>query len=183
MSPSFPRTAPVRLRSLARRAGVLAMLLVGAAVGALTLAGPQAAEAARRAKNVLYIISNDSRPNMNSILAYARENDGSLTPLEGSPFLTNGTGQANPEDVIGPLDSDQDLIVNRSRTLLFATNRSSNTIAVFRIRRDGSLTHVEGSPFPSGGINPVSVGIAGRTLIVVNKNEDPTQPPNTSQPN
>jgi 6-phosphogluconolactonase (cycloisomerase 2 family) len=32
---------------------------------------------------------------------------------------------------------------------------------------------VDGSPFPSGGTNPVSVGLAGRTLCVVNKDEDP----------
>jgi hypothetical protein len=151
--------------------------------GVLTLADMQTASAARRPRNVLYIISNDSRTNMNSVLAYRRGSDGSLTPLPGSPFLTNGTGQANPEDVVGPLDSDQDLIVNRQQDLLFATNRGSNTIAVFRIAKDGTLSHAPGSPFPSGGINPVSVGISGNVLVVVNKNDDDAQLPNADQPN
>jgi hypothetical protein len=37
------------------------------------------------------------------------------------------------------------------------------------------LIHVEGSPFPSGGKNPISLELAGQYLFVVNKNEDPKQ--------
>ncbi|HTE20386.1 MAG TPA: beta-propeller fold lactonase family protein [Armatimonadota bacterium] len=178
---SIARCRPTPARAARSVAGWSSIFAIGAVVLALASAG--VAQTARRAANVLYIISNDARTNMNSILAYRRGSDGNLTPLPGSPFLTNGTGQANLEDVVGPLDSDQDLIVNRQRTLLFATNRGSNTIAVFRIARDGSLTHVPGSPFPSGGINPVSVGLSRNILVVVNKNDDDAQLPNNSQPN
>jgi hypothetical protein len=40
------------------------------------------------------------------------------------------------------------VIVNRDHTLLFAVNGGSDTIAVFHINGDGTLTPVDGSPFP-----------------------------------
>src|SRR4029079_140150 len=84
---------------------------------------------------------------------------------------------------LGPFDSDQNVITNPEHTLLFAVNSGSNSIAVFHIRADGSLVGVEGSPFPSGGINPVSVGLSNNILVVVNKNEDPHQDTTQSLPN
>jgi 6-phosphogluconolactonase (cycloisomerase 2 family) len=54
-------------------------------------------------------------------------------------------------------------------------NSGSNTIAVFNIDADGNLIAVSGSPFPSGGSDPVSVGLKGDTLVVVNKDQDPAQ--------
>jgi 6-phosphogluconolactonase (cycloisomerase 2 family) len=127
------------------------------------------------ASNVVYVESNDITPNGNSILAYSRGSDGSLTPLTGSPFMTGGTGIGNPTQGLGPDDSDQELIANAAHTLLFAVNAGSNTIAVFHIASDGSLTPVTGSPFASGGIGPVSVGVAGNFLYVVNQDGDPAQ--------
>jgi 6-phosphogluconolactonase (cycloisomerase 2 family) len=70
------------------------------------------------------------------------------------------------------LDADQEVIVNSSRTLLFAVNSSSDTVAVFHIVAGGRLVAVAGSPFPSGGSAPSSLGLAGRTLIVANKAQD-----------
>ena len=55
-------------------------------------------------------------------------------------------------------------------------NGGSNTIAVFRIAENGSLRHVKGSPFPSRGSNPVSVGLKDDILCVVNKDQDPDHP-------
>ena len=60
--------------------------------------------------------------------------------------------------------------------MLFAVNGGSDTIAVFWINADGSLTPVEGSPFPSGGSNPVSVGLSNDILCVVNQDQDPGHP-------
>jgi 6-phosphogluconolactonase (cycloisomerase 2 family) len=74
--------------------------------------------------------------------------------------------------VFGPFDSDQDLVVDPARRLLFAVNSGSDTIAVLNINSDGSLSAIPGSPFPSGGTNPVSLGLSGDLLFVVNKNGD-----------
>ena len=95
-----------------------------------------------------------TRGNSNS-LAFRRDHDGNLTPLSGSPFLTGGTGVVDPSLKLGPFDSDQNIISNARAHVLFAVNSGSNSITVFHIRPDGSLSPVEGSPFPSGGQNPV----------------------------
>jgi 6-phosphogluconolactonase (cycloisomerase 2 family) len=127
-------------------------------------------------RNFVYVESDDASGN--AILGYSRDNsDGSLTPLPGSPFPTGGLG-ITYTTALGPFDSDQEVIVNASRTLLFAVNGGSDTIAVFRIHGDGSLTPVDGSPFPSGGSNPVSVGLArdDTVLVVVNQDQDPGHP-------
>jgi 6-phosphogluconolactonase (cycloisomerase 2 family) len=154
------------LRPLARVVGVLALLATGQPA-------PRAAADEPRARNIVYVESND--PNGNAIFAFRRHDDGSLTRLPGSPFPAGGLG-ITPTFDLGPFDSDQEVIVNPSHTLLFAVNGGSDTIAVFRINADGSLTPVAGSPFPSGGSNPVSVGLAGDILCVVNKDQDPDHP-------
>ncbi|HKW98345.1 MAG TPA: hypothetical protein VJN43_11485 [Bryobacteraceae bacterium] len=132
---------------------------------------------------VVYVESNIGAPGGNSILAFQRDAQGNLTPLAGSPFLTGGSGVFDASLALGPFDSDQNVIANPEHTLLFAVNAGSNTIAVFHIQPDGSLVAVDGSPFPSGGINPVSVGWKDGILVVVNKNEDPNQNTNAALPN
>ena len=125
---------------------------------------------------VVYVESNIASPDGNSILAYLRGRNGALTPLPGSPFATHGSGILDPSLKLGPFDSDQLIVTNPERTLLYAVNPGSNTIAAFHILADGSLVDVAGSPFPSGGSNPVSVGLSRGTLVVVNKAMDPAQP-------
>lgn len=132
--------------------------------------------------NVLYIENNVPADNQNAILAYRRGTDGTLTALAGSPFATAGKGVGNPTQKLGPDDSDQCLALSDDKKRLFAVNSGSNTIAVFTVNGDGSLTPVAGSPFPSGGINPVSVSVSGDKLYVVNKNDDPLQV-NNANPN
>ena len=131
---------------------------------------------------VVYTESNIATPGGNTILAYTRERGGRLVPVPGSPFATRGTGVLDPSLALGPFDSDQLIITNAEHTLLFAVNPGSNTIAVFHIGVDGSLVHVAGSPFPSGGVDPSSVGLAKDTLVVANKALDPAQP-NGKTPN
>jgi 6-phosphogluconolactonase (cycloisomerase 2 family) len=126
-------------------------------------------------EHVVYVESNIATSQGNSIFAYRRDISGRLTQLPGSPFATRGTGVVDPSLALGPFDSDQLIITNPEHTLLFAVNPGSNTIAVFHIAPDGGLTHVSGSPFPSGGVNPVSVGLSRDTLVVVNKAMDPNQ--------
>jgi len=124
--------------------------------------------AGSRATNVLYTQSNE--PAANTILAFRRASDGSLTPLPGSPFDTRGQGLANPTENVGPSDADNQFAINPEHTLLFSVNSGSNTIAVFNIASDGSLSHIAGSPFPSGGVNPVSIRLVNGKLYCANKN-------------
>jgi 6-phosphogluconolactonase (cycloisomerase 2 family) len=128
----------------------------------------------------VYIQSNDPTANQNSIIAYSVTNDGKATLLSGSPFLTGGTGLANPQQALGPNDLDVPMVVKGN--ILYAANSGSNTIAAMSIGSDGKLSAITGSPFASGGENPVSVAIRGDKIYVVNKAQDPLNgniaPPN-----
>lgn len=121
----------------------------------------------------VYIQSNDPRPLKNAVIGFKRAEDGSLTKLRSAPFYTNGTGINNDTNgKLGPNDNDTPLIISEDKKLLFTVNAHSNSIAVFRIEADGSLEHVEGSPFPSRGIAPNSLSLSGDVLLVSNRNED-----------
>jgi 6-phosphogluconolactonase (cycloisomerase 2 family) len=125
------------------------------------------------ADSVVYTMSND--PAGNAILAFNRDAHGKLTPLPGSPFPTGGLG-VTPTFALGPFDSDQEILLNSDKTLLFAVNGGSDSISVFRIGENGALATVTGSPFPSGGSQPGSLGLSGDTLVVVNMDENPMHP-------
>ncbi|MBR8840366.1 MAG: hypothetical protein DSM106950_41875, partial [Stigonema ocellatum SAG 48.90 = DSM 106950] len=134
------------------------------------------------ATGIVYTETNIPTEDGNTILAFRRDDDGNLTPLPTSPWTAGGTGIASAGGI-----TDQNVIVNPEHTRLFAVNAGSNTIAVFDInQKDGSLSPVKGSPFPSGGVNPVSLGLAKDVLYVVNRNKDrenPTQDVSGSFPN
>ena len=127
--------------------------------------------------SAVYVESN--RAEHNSILAY-RNNGGTLSFL--GEFPTGGKGVFDLSLKLGPFDSDQDVLTNSEGTVLYAVNSGSDSIAAFRIAANGSLSAITGSPFSSGGANPVSVGIARDTLAVVNKAMDPSRP-GLNQPN
>jgi DNA-binding beta-propeller fold protein YncE len=118
----------------------------------------------------VYIETNVARADANSILAL-RYRAGSFRPLHITEYPTGGSGSADLRNR-GVLDADQQVIVNAARTLLFAVNQGSDTIAVFHIAADGSLAPVRGSPFPSGGMAPGSLGISRDILVVANKAQD-----------
>ncbi len=118
----------------------------------------------------VYVESNSAAPGSNEILAF-RYRNGTLSARNIRRYPTGGSGSHDLNND-GGLDADQEVITNPSRTLLFAVNSSSDTIAIFHIHAGGGLTPVAGSPFPSNGTAPSSVGLAGSTLIVANKAQD-----------
>src|SRR5437764_6937784 len=121
--------------------------------------------------SAVYVESN--RADHNSILAF-RNSGGTLSFM--GEFPTNGKGVFDLSLKLGPFDSDQNVLTNAEGTVLYAVNSGSDTVAAFRIAANGSLSAIAGSPFPSGGSNPVSIGIARDTLAVVNKAMDPARP-------
>lgn len=152
----------MRFRPLLQLAFLLTVIFFGIAVCAQSTA--------------VYVESN--RADHNSILAY-RNTGGTLSFL--GEFPTQGKGVFDLSLKLGPFDSDQNVLTNAEGTVLYAVNSGSDTIAAFRIAASGSLSPIAGSPFSSGGTNPVSVGIARDTLAVVNKAMDPARP-NLNQP-
>jgi hypothetical protein len=131
------------------------------------------------ASDVIYLESNSTSGN--SIFAF--NFDFTSNPTLISTTSAGGIGVFDGTFALGPFDSDQNLIENPEGTLLFAVNSGSNSIAVFNIQPDGSLQAVNGSPFSSGGSDPVSLGLKDDILTVVNKDQDPAQNANLVQPN
>ncbi len=118
----------------------------------------------------VYTETDNSNPGQNAVIAYAQNEGGQLTQI-GS-FNTGGTGVANPQGLLGPDDSDKEVIASPDGRFLFAVNQGSNTIAAFRVSHDGSLDLVNDAPFSSGGTEPVSLAIADGRLYVLNRGDE-----------
>ena len=91
---------------------------------------------------VVYVETNDFTNHNNAVLAYVNIGDGNLLPLPGSPFLTAGEGVGNTMQKLGPEDSDTQLKITADGKFLLAINPGTNTIAVFLINADGTLSAV-----------------------------------------
>lgn len=161
---------------------VAAILAVGGTLASRVSAAERAGGSnAPSATGTVYIESNSAAPDSNEILAF-RYRNGGLSAQGVRRYPTGGSGSHDLSNS-GVLDADQEIIVNSRRTLLFAVNSSSDTIAVFHIHADDGLVPVAGSPFPSNGSAPSSLGLAGRTLIVANKAQDGVRDLSSVRPN
>jgi 6-phosphogluconolactonase (cycloisomerase 2 family) len=169
------RAADSSLSRTGRRPGrkMSALLMVLAATAAV---GASARD--RSVNDTIWLETNTTAGN--SILAFRNTGSGSPALISSTP--AGGIGVFDKTFALGPFDSDQNLITDPTGSLLFAVNSGSNSIAVFRITADG-LQAVDGSPFPSGGTDPVSVGLKDDILTVVNKDQDPAQNVNLHLPN
>jgi 6-phosphogluconolactonase (cycloisomerase 2 family) len=83
---------------------------------------------------------NDNTTAVNTIGAFDRHADGTLTPMPGSPFEAGGFGSGKETVAQGALQ-----LSSEGRYLL-AVDDGSNQISVLRIKRDGSLKPVVGGP-------------------------------------
>jgi 6-phosphogluconolactonase len=108
----------------------------------------------------LYV--NDNTAGVNTIAAFDRHADGTLTSLPGSPFPTGGAGTGTGIGSQGALQQSAD-----GRYLL-AVDAGSNEISVLRVLPDGSLGHVGQGTVSSGGVKPVSVTVSGDLVYVAN---------------
>ncbi len=138
-------------------ASLSAILVIGGYIG-------KSVNASTTTDDFVYVETNIPTGAGNGIYAFKRQTDGTLQQITGSPFLTGGNGITDNDFQSLVADNDQNLIIDHQTHRLFAVNSGSNTISVFNINSDGSLTLVPGSPFPSNGVNPESVGLAKGVL-------------------
>ena len=140
---------------------------VGGTIGliALVVAGftgtTQVASAASRVVGHVYV--NDNTAGTNTIGAFDRHADGTLTALTGSPFAAGGAGTGTIVGSQGALQATAD-----GRYVL-AADAGSSQISVLRIHPDGTLSPAQGSPVSSGGIEPVSIAVHERLVYVANE--------------
>lgn len=176
-SPSSRQRAAIAVAVWVAALAAVAGILPSPVSGAQRVSRPKAPSPS----GTVYIESNSAVPNSNEILAF-RYRNGVLSAQGIRRYPTGGSGSHDLSNS-GVLDADQEVIVNSRRTLLFAVNSSSDTIAIFHIHADGSLVPVAGSPFPSNGYAPSSLGLAGQTLIVANKAQDGVRDLSRVRPN
>lgn len=129
----------------------------------------------------VYVESNNPARGANSVLAF-RYRGGSLRPLHVTEYPTGGSGSHDLTNS-GALDIEGSIATSTDNELLFAANAGSDTIAVFRIGKDGVLAPVKGSPFPSQGLAPASVDYRDGHLFVANKAHDGIRDLRAAKPN
>ncbi len=124
----------------------------------------------RQAASFVYTETDNSNPGQNAVIAYRQNANGQVKQI-GS-FSTGGTGVADAQGLLGPDDSDKEVIASPDGRLLFAVNQGSNSVAVFRVRANGSLALVNNTAVSSGGTQPVSLSIDGNRLYVLNRGDE-----------
>ena len=140
------------MRAPARLLALVAMLTLGVSGVASAHAG--------RVIGHLYV--NDNTSPGNTIAAFDRHADGSLTPIPGSPFAAGGAGTGSA------IGSQGALQVTGDGRYLLAVDAGSSQISVLRIRPDGSLAAISGGTIGSGGTEPVSLAVHRRLVYVAN---------------
>jgi 6-phosphogluconolactonase (cycloisomerase 2 family) len=108
----------------------------------------------------LYV--NDNTTGANTIAAFDRHSDGSLTPMRGSPFAAGGVGTGTGIGAQGALQ------ITTDGKYLLAVDAGSNQISVLRIKNDGELDSVGGGAVSSGGIEPVGIAVHASLVYVAN---------------
>ncbi len=145
-----------------RRPGPVLLGLAAVAVVA-AVAVPASASAAAQASPVVgHVYVNDNTAGTNTIGAFDRHADGTLTPQAGSPFAAGGAGTG------AGLASQGALQISPDGRFLIAADAGSNQISVLRIKPDGSLRLVSHGVISSGGVLPVSVAIHGGLVYMAN---------------
>jgi 6-phosphogluconolactonase len=142
-------------RQIVSAIGLCTLAVAGsAAVSAGAAAAPDASG---------HVYVNDNTAIINTIAGFERHSDGTLTPLEGSPFNAGGAGTGTTVGSQGALQLSGD-----GRYLL-AVDAGSNQISVLRIRPDGSVRAVEDGTVSSGGVEPISIAVHGNLVFVANE--------------
>lgn len=142
------------------RPGLVLLSLAAAAAAAAVV--PATAAAADGSPVVGHVYVNDNTAKHNTIGAFDRHADGTLTPEPGSPFAAGGAGTG------AELASQGALQITPGGHFLIAADAGSNQISVLRINGDGSLTLVPRGVVSSGGIQPVSVAIHDNLVYAAN---------------
>jgi 6-phosphogluconolactonase (cycloisomerase 2 family) len=138
-------------------------------LGVLALAGSGFSQGVLASDDVTgHLYVNDNTAGVNTIAAFDRHANGTLTPVNGSPFAAGGAGTGT---IVG---SQGALQVTADGRFLIAADAGSNQLSVLRIRPDGSLRPAEGSPTPSGGFEPVSVAAHGNLVYAANEGNGTT---------
>jgi 6-phosphogluconolactonase len=142
--------------------GASGALILGLAAAAAVAVPAAASASAGYSPVVGHVYVNDNTAGTNTIGAFDRHADGSLTPEAGSPFPAGGAGTG------AGLASQGAIQITPDGQFLLAVDAGSNQISVLRIHRDGSISLVPGGLVSSGGVLPDSIAVHGSLVYVAN---------------
>lgn len=149
------------LREMASRRW-LPVVIGLATTGAVAIA-PAAASASTTARMlpvVGHVYLDDNTTGTNTISAFNRHLDGTLTPITGSPFTAGGAGTG------AGLASQGAIQFADGGRFLLAVDAGSNQISVERVLPNGSLRLSD--VVSSNGVLPVSIAVHGSLVYVAN---------------
>jgi 6-phosphogluconolactonase len=132
--------------------------VLAATIGLLGAAASASASTTTPVVGYTYLDGNTA--GANTIDAFARHADGSVTPLAGAPFAAGGAGTG------AGLASQGAIQVTRDGRYLLAVDAGSNQVSVLRLT-PGGVPVLVGHPVASGGIQPVSVAVSPSGLVYV----------------
>jgi 6-phosphogluconolactonase len=132
--------------------------VLAATIGLLGAAASASASTTTPVVGYTYLDGNTATAN--TIDAFARHADGSVTPLAGAPFAAGGAGTG------AGLASQGAIQVTRDGRYLLAVDAGSNQVSVLRLT-PGGVPVLVGHPVSSGGIQPVSVAVSPSGLVYV----------------
>lgn len=149
---------PTRLLTRAR----LGAVTLGLAIAAVAVVPASAFGSSNRSPVIGHVYVNDNTAPINTIGAFDRHADGSLTPQAGSPFVAGGAGTG------AGLASQGALQISPDGRFLIAVDAGSSQISVLRIAPDGSPRLVRHGVVSSAGDLPVSIAVHGHLVYVAN---------------
>ena len=103
-----------------------------------------------------FVFTSTNDPSGNEIVVYGRHADGTLQEIDRYPTDGEGTGMG--------LGSQNAVILDKGRQLLFVVNAGSNEISVFSISPQGISLEEK---IASGGEFPISLTVYNRLLYVL----------------
>ncbi|OED44635.1 hypothetical protein AB833_01210 [Chromatiales bacterium (ex Bugula neritina AB1)] len=123
------------------------------------------------AVGAVYAMTNAA--DTNTVVAYARAADGTLTLIGSAATEGQGSGPTNVAsgpggNAIDPLASNYALVMSTDNRFVFAVNAGSDEVSSFIVNSDFSLSHV--STVASGGSAPVSIATIDNAIFVANSN-------------
>lgn len=111
----------------------------------------------------LPVFAQSDDPTGNTVVAYHRNGDGTLT--QAGVYATGGHGGMLTGSVVDHLASEGSLVLDQRHHLLYAVNAGSDTVTVFAVHGD-RLQRVQ--VLSSGGDFPVSIAVHGDLVYVAN---------------
>lgn len=144
--------------NLRTRLGSVASLAAVALVGSALFGASTASATSGHGDRPVTVYTQTNDLTGNQVLAFREGTAGTLTPVGSYP--TGGLGSGDG------LGSQGAVVLSPNRSQLFVVNAGSDTVSVFRVGPDGSLTNQ--GQVASGGDRPVSVTVADGFGYVLN---------------